>query len=38
VLIRALAETYGGYDWFVDSHDDPRSREDVRELLVAVSP
>jgi glyoxylase-like metal-dependent hydrolase (beta-lactamase superfamily II) len=37
-LIRALAETYGGYDWFVDSHDDPRSRDDVRELLIAVSP
>ena len=37
-LIHALAETYDSYDWFVDSHDSPRSREYVRELLEAVSP
>lgn len=36
-LIHALAETYDSYDWFVDSHDSPRSREHVRELLEAVS-
>jgi len=32
-LIRTLAQTYRGYDWFVDSHHYPRSREDLRELL-----
>jgi glyoxylase-like metal-dependent hydrolase (beta-lactamase superfamily II) len=35
-LIRELAETYSDYDWFVDSHDHPRSRADVRQFLGAL--
>jgi glyoxylase-like metal-dependent hydrolase (beta-lactamase superfamily II) len=37
-LVRAPVQTYGGYDWFVDSHDHPHSREEIRELLAALSP
>lgn len=35
-LVRKLAESYGDYDWFVDSHDHPRSRADVRQFLGAL--
>ncbi|MEV0157414.1 MBL fold metallo-hydrolase [Micromonospora sp. NPDC050686] len=34
-LIRRLADTYGGYDWFVDSHDHPKPRAALHRLLAA---